>query len=46
MSPTLLFLVSCAYLYTGLEQGWTKDWNWLGFWASYAAANLFYLRTP
>jgi hypothetical protein len=44
MSPTLLLLVSAAYLYTGWEQGILKDWNWLGFWGSYALANLFYIR--
>ena len=44
MSPWLLALVSIAYLYTGFEQGYKVDWSWLGFWGSYAAANLFYIR--
>ena len=44
MSPVLLMLVSAAYLYTGAEQGMTKNWYWLGFWSCYAAANLFYLK--
>lgn len=44
MSPKLLILVSFAYLWTGLEQGYLLNWNWLGFWACYAGANLFYLK--
>lgn len=44
MSPWLLGLVSCAYLYTGIEQGFTNNWNWFGVWASYATANIFLIR--
>jgi hypothetical protein len=44
MSTWALLVVSALYLYTGFEQGWIKDWNWLGFWACYAGANLFWIR--
>jgi hypothetical protein len=44
MSPWLLMAISGGYLATAIEQGFTKDWNWLGFWSCYAAANLFYLK--
>jgi hypothetical protein len=44
MSPWLLTIVSAIYIYTGVEQGVTKDWNWLGVWCSYAAANYFMIR--
>jgi hypothetical protein len=44
MSTWGLLIVSGIYLYTGLEEGWIKNWNWLGFWACYAGANLFYIR--
>lgn len=42
MSPWLLGLVSMAYLYTGIEEMAKNGW-WLGFWASYASANIFYI---
>jgi hypothetical protein len=44
MSPWLLGLVSLAYLYTGIEQGYKLDWNWLGFWSGYAMSNLYLIR--
>ena len=44
MSPVALTIVSLLYMYTGIEQGYTKDWNWLGVWFCYAAANLFLIR--
>jgi hypothetical protein len=43
MSPVLLILVSMAYVWTGIEQGFKLNGYWAGFWCSYAAANLFYL---
>ena len=44
MSTPLLVLVSLAYLWTGLEQGYKKDWDWLGVWGSYALVNFFFIR--
>lgn len=43
MSPWLLMIVSLAYVYTGIEQGHTNGWAWMGFWSSYASANIFYI---
>ena len=42
MSPWLLLLVSLAYVATGVDQ-MKVHWAWLGFWTSYASANVFYL---
>jgi hypothetical protein len=42
MSPLLLGLVAVAYIYTGWEE-MSKSYWWLGFWASYASANIFYI---
>ncbi len=44
MRPWALAIVSALYLYTGVEQGYLKGWDWLGVWACYALANLFLIR--
>lgn len=45
MSNWALVTVSFLYIYTGIVtvvHG--GNWNWLGFWSCYAAANYFWLR--
>jgi hypothetical protein len=44
MSTWLLSFVALAYLYTGIEQGYKVDWNWLGVWSCYAGANYFFIK--
>lgn len=42
MSPWLLGIVAAIYFYTGIEE-MSKSPYWLGFWTSYASANIFYI---
>lgn len=44
MKPWLLLAVSAAYVYTGVTEGMRDSVWWLGFWSSYAAANIFYMK--
>lgn len=44
MKPWLLLLVSGAYVYTGITESIRDSGWWLGFWSSYAAANIFYMK--
>ena len=42
MSTPILLLVSFCYALTGLDEMQKNPW-WLGFWCSYAMANVFYI---